>query len=678
MKKTILLAVMLASLMLLSACAGIVAPTEPPSGTTAGIGSTTSGNTNQFAKPEFANVAYLWEATAEAGTTVVDSQYRIIIPEGDTGASSAAQVLRIGMNKVVGSSLPTTNDKLDNNPERGKEILLGYITNRAQSENIFAKYESLFSSFTQGVGVFFIGASNDKIMILAEDSSSLNVAAAFFLKNYVNDKEKVEIESDLSSVYFFDKISYEVNREIVCLSQEDLMKNTTVLSLMINGELVDGFAEDIADYTYELTRSEEMPVISADVYSPYAEPVIIQPTADNNWTGSVTVASADGSANSTFRVKFERLDYDVVNATLHKLKNGATGAITLVQDDGFTGTTEIMLDVCRKYGLKFNIAMTAKTVGDLDKDANGNFIVDENGNYQMTLKNNISWWQNIIAQNSDAIEITSHSLTHSSWGLLDANVRAELIGSQQLLRAAFPGQRVLTFAYPGFTSNSRDAEYAKAREFMVDNYVAARFLSTGKNNSLINPNYFSLECCSLYYNDPATWGTGASNNDGWMMNAIKNSCSNGGWVVTMNHMIQESNSGLSNGSMTIDRAMFEYTVENYIVPNVQKGVLWNGFFTEVAQYITEYNSAKMSCKSYEDGVILIDLTDEENDEIYDYALTIDISVDETWDAATFSYTTRDGRSVSEVLNISTADDGSRYVRIQLVPDCGTATLTRGN
>ena len=685
MKKTLLLLLLLSSVLVLNACVGLQthpAYTAPgtgstvPSGTTPTGGVGTTGTPDIFQMPEFAKEAYLWEATAEAGKTVIDSNYRIIVPEGNADANLAAQVLRLGLNSVVGSSLSTTNDKLDNNPEREKEILLGYITNRDASGTALNKYADQFASYTNAVGSFYIGAKDSKIMILAKDDASLGAAVAFFIKNYATGKDKVALESDLNSLYFFDKHEYQTNRLIVCLSQEALMKNIGILNLKLNDEVVEGFSTDVTTYAYDIERSAKMPVISADFYSPYVKSTITQPSADNNWTGSVSVASADGSQNATFSVKFTRLEYDTVGATLHKLKDGATGAISLVQDDGFKETTEIMLEVCKQYGLKFNIALTAKSFGDLEVDGNGKYVYDENGNYKTVLKSNISWWQNIIADNSAFIEITSHSITHSSWGLLDENVKAEIIGSQQILRDAFPGQRVLTFAYPGFSSDSRDAEYAKAREFLVNNYVAARFLSTGKNNPLINPNFFSLECCSLYYNDPATWGTGASNNDGWMMNSILNSCSKGGWVVTMNHMIQQTNSGLSNGSMTIDRAMFEHVVVDYIVPNVQKGVLWNGFFAEVAQYVTEYNSANLVCRTYEDGVILVDLTDEENDEIYDYALTIDIPVDETWNAASFSYTARDGRQVQEVLTVSTAADGSRYVRVQLVPDCGTATLTR--
>ena len=663
MKKTFLLLMLLVCVLALNACVGLQQNTS--------AGSTTTGY-ESLQVPDFANDAYLWYATAEAGKTQLSSNFRIIIKEGSSASSIASQVLSL----TTGMNFVTTNDKIDNNPERANEILLGYITNRDASGAIFEEYQEQFEAYTQGVGSFFIGANGSKIMILAADEASISAAVKFFVTNYVNDKEVVEIESDLRSIYFFDKIEYSKSNTVVCLSEGSLRNNSLLLNLKINGQYAEGYSSAVNSYTYDIERSDAIPEISAELYSPYAEATIVQPTVENGMVGSVTVVSADGKTTQTCTVAFNRMSYNNINATLHKLKNGATGAITLVQDDGYKEATEIMLDVCRQYGLKFNIALQGKTFGSL-KTENGHYVFDEDGNYETVITAD-PWWQNIIGQNADAIEITSHSLTHASWGLTDEKVRAEIVGSQQILREAFPGQKVLTFAYPGFTSDTREDEYAKAREYMPGTYLAARYLSLGRANGLTTSNIYELAACSLYYNDPATWGTGASNNDGWMMNAINSSCKSGGWVVTMNHAIQSTNSGLGEGSMTIDRAMFEHVVKNYIVPNVQAGLLWNGFFSEVAQYIAEYNASTMTCKSYEDGVILIDLTDTLDDTLYDYALTIDVPVDETWTTATFTYTGRDGSAVTQQLAISTATDGSHYVRVQLVPDCGTATLTRGN
>ena len=88
----------------------------------------------------------------------------------------------------------------------------------------------------------------------------------------------------------------------------------------------------------------------------------------------------------------------------------------------------------------------------------------------------------------------------------------------------------------------------------------------------------------------------------------------------------------------------------------------------------EYNHATLECRSYSETEIKVILTDTADDDIYDYALTIDVNVSSDWESATLKYTNRDGVDVNANLPIRTADDGTHYVRLQLVPDCGEATI----
>jgi len=670
MKKAIILIVALICLFAISSCQAVVpsaSSSTVPGGSTSDVSSTDA--------PDFAENAFMWNATAEAGKTRIDSKYRIIIEEGNDDASTAAQILRLGINSVLGSSLRTTNDKLDNNPEIDKEILLGTVNNRSQSSHILDVYAEQLSAYTLGVGSFFVGANDSKIMILAEDDSSLSAAASFFVTNYVRDRETIEIESDLCSLYFYDKFEYQSEHTVSALAYADLLKNVDVLDICVNGEPMADFDEGVRAYRWLVERSETVPELSVNVYSPFANKTVVQATSDNNWTAHISVQSGVGDTTIDYSIAVSRLEYDNINATLHKLKNGATGAITLVGDDGYREATEIMLEVCQKYGAKFNIAMSAKNVGQLVKE-NGEYVFNDDGTYKTDILSGASWWQQIVEQNTNTIEITSHTLSHSAFNRDETEMKAEIYGSQQVLRDAFPSQRVLTFAYAGYDGSGNESDMVKAA--LPGHYIASRGGSSAKYNNLQKHNIYQLECCSLYYNDPATWGTGASNNDGWLMRAINEACTNGGWVVTMNHNINRVNNGLTEGNMTIDMEMFEHVVRDYMAPKMQSGVLWNGFFSEVAQYVTEYNSSNLICRSYEDGVILIDLTDKEDDALFDYALTLDIPVDESWSGAKLTYTGRDGSAVEEVLTISTAADGTRYIRIQLVPDCGTATLTKGN
>ena len=70
--------------------------------------------------------------------------------------------------------------------------------------------------------------------------------------------------------------------------------------------------------------------------------------------------------------------------------------------------------------------------------------------------------------------------------------------------------------------------------------------------------------------------------------------------------------------------------------------------------------------------IELTLKDRLNDEIYDMPLTVRVDVFKNWDKAVFEY---DGKT--ETVNVRTAEDGSRYILVDMVPDRGTAVIKEG-
>lgn len=694
MKKTIsLLLTLLCLVGLLTACSVYSgSPTEKQS--------TTSSDANDWgdlpnfdgalSTPDFASNAILWEASVMGGTLIINDEYRIISAGASEAAGVAAATLRTNIQTATKFELDVTTDRVEVGSDEyvlsDKEILVGLTENRGVIQDIMKEHGTTLAYTTNSLGAFFIGAKNGKLMILASDEGSLTAAVNFFCKQYVYGQKSVKVQGDLASVYIFDKQEFDKNRVFAFYSLNDLRSNTVVTDILLDGQKLSTFSGDTFAYTINLFRSQSVPTLSAASWSPMANVTVVQPSADNNWQGSVHI-SCGAAEEKTYSITYNRLGYDIVDgAIMHNLKNGATGAVTLVQDDGFKGATEIMIDICKKYGLKFNVAMVANKIGSLDTDANGKYIIDENGNYQITFTadnkglsggGTPGWWKQTLKDNPDLIEITCHSLTHGSWGLSEEKLAAELIGAQQILQRAFEGQRALTFAYPGYTSDNRDYEYSLAKAMMPDYYVAARFLSMGKGNSIKNPDYFYLNACGLYTIPQSEWGKGLSNSDGWFMNSINSAAKSGGWVVTLGHSIEDNND-LPKNSMTISTAYFEYYCKNYLADYVASGALWNGFFSEVAQYVNEYNHATMECRAYSEDKIGVLLTDTVDDVLYDYPLTIDVAVNDSWGSATFTYTNRAGEQITETLSVSTAKDGSHFVRIQLVPDCGEAILTAGN
>ncbi len=684
MKKLSFLLALLFVFLTLTSC--VMTPSSTTTGdlATSSQTATTSSSTTQKTDvpaevPAFAQGASFYAATKGAVVTF-DEEWRIISEDNAT-VKNAAMTLRAAFKTNLSLQPAFSIDKvLQDSPYyyvSEHEVCVGQVQNRPEYDLCHGALAPQLAS-TSSVGCFFIGAENGKVFIAAPDGAGAVAAVDFFSTHYL--AGGADIPADLGSLYLYDKTVYAEMGTFSFLSYFDLLGEGRIDTLSLDGRRMPGFDAAQTAYHFLISASEALPTLSAEPISPYATVEIISPTEENETTGSVTVTSADGNSAVTYTFIWQRGNFENVNATLYNLKNGATGALTIVQDDGYDATTEFMLSVCREHGLKFNVAMIANKVGTLAKDENGNFIIDENGQFVCTVKEDktTAWWQQLVAENADYIEISSHSYTHGAWGVESNNVAGEILGSQQLLRAVFPGQRVLTFAYPGFSSPIRESqEYPAAKAMMPGYYVGARYLSTGKSASLSDPDYFYLGANSFYNSDPAYWGdTTVKNEMTWYINEINRAVTSGSWIVTMNHQIVESLPN-NNREIRITQDYFRYAIETVALPHIQSGKLWNGFFSEVARYVYEYNHADMSCRVYEDGHYEVDITfdaDVTSPELYDYPLTVDLPVPQEWQHVTFSYTDRAGALVSETLTVETAEDGSAYVRLQVVPLC-TATVS---
>ena len=656
-------------------------PTAPSTSGSAPATSTTGTPLLPRPRPAFAEGSALYDAAG--GEIALDSGWRIIAAEEGRGNVSLASDLSDTIRKSMGYGLEYSEDKVvDGSPYyylSEHEICIGRVRNRDGYDALSGEISGMFGS-TDAVGCFAVAVRDGKIYLTSPDDAGTAAAVSFFVSHYAEEKEK--LPESLVSLYYYDKSALQTTGKFSFIDRAVLLSESGVMGFLKNGAPMAAFDRAQTQYDLLLASDAAVPAFKILPVSPFAEVTVDTeklPSAAEGEKLTYTVTAADGSSSVTYTIIWQRGDFTTVQATLHRLKNGATGALTIVQDDGFDKTTEFMLSVCRENGLKFNIAMIANRVGTLAKNPDGTYATDENGNYICSANDNAStaWWQKIVAENADYIEISSHSYTHGAWGLNDNNVSAEILGSQQLLRTVFPGQRVLTFAYPGFSSSIREQEYSLAKGMMPGYYVGARYLSTGMSASLIDPDYFWLGANSFYYSDPAKWGdTSVKNEMTWYINQINRAVTSGSWIVTMNHMIVES-LPTTDRNIQITQEYFRYAIETVALPYIREGKLWNGFFSEVARYVYEYNHCDMNAYRYDDGHYEVKISfDAEvtSPELYDYPLTVDLPVDAGWQHVTFSYTARDGSTVTETLTVETAEDGSSFVRLQVVPLC-TATVT---
>jgi len=655
--------------------------TTPPATTTTEPPATTTTEDPYVLKiPEYASNALFWEATVWSGSFAITADYRIIYASGISNLY--LNNLKDAIQTATGHLLATDDDTVAvNDPENtitDKEILVGLISNRPESAAAMT-YMTTYSDSV--VGTFYIGVANRKLVIMGDNSASLGAAITFFSNQMLAQKAEYPIYNDLSSLYVFHRTTYAQTKTLVCYNEDELNAAAEVLKIYVDGQPLTEYDKETDTYNVELIYRPDYPLLGASIHSPLATLTLVQPTAENGGVGSVSVTSADGTVTHTYQVNIAIKPYFLGQVQLHQAKNGANGIISMVSDDGQWATAQHILLMNQEFGLRTNLALIADNFGTLlDEDGDGYYDVDEDGNYSFTLKESttITNWKNLIANNPEYLQVTNHSYAHSSWGLDPKMVAGDLFGSQQIFQATFPGQRVLTYAYPGYTSTisgNRESEYAAAKALMPQTYVAARFLQMGKNNPIINPDYFRLNAASIPTNvAKSLWGTNGQNADGWLMQAINNSANNGGWVVNLYHHIGD----VASGSMTMSKEYYRYVIENYIMPHINSGKLWSAFFDEAGRYVAEYNNATLDQKFYGDkSRIEITLTDTLDDALYDYPLTIDVTLPEDWgwDVVLLTHYDAEGESYEETCTILTADDGSHYVRLNLVPDRGVATLT---
>ena len=118
------------------------------------------------------------------------------------------------------------------------------------------------------------------------------------------------------------------------------------------------------------------------------------------------------------------------------------------------------------------------------------------------------------------------------------------------------------------------------------------------------------------------------------------------------------------------RAVFSYMFENWIGPAVENGDIWLDTFTNVAKYGQERDTSKLEITNNTDSITYT-LTDEMDDTLFTFPLTVKIKVDSSWENIE---AVQDGKK----LPIKTVDvDGSRYVLVETVPDTGAVTVAPG-
>ena len=416
-------------------------------------------------------------------------------------------------------------------------------------------------------------------------------------------------------------------------------------------------------------------------------------------------------------------------------KNGAKGVLTLISDDGNQRTSDFFYNVVApKYdAFKITVALPTYNVAGLNTTADGKaYLMDDNGNYVLTIKSNdydsaisgsvfksgayptmVDFWKKVT--DNGQIEIASHSHSHgSSWPANDdvvykadgvtvkypaGSVLKEIRASAQILRDLI-GQDSPFIMRPGGTFwENADSDYFYNLVETDDSFIgmrtsngAAPFIgATSVNGAKLNtPEKFQdaigrLKIATIlvkgyeaaYDETGKAFVTTSSSTNAECIAAgvsaweqyVDYAIQYGAWASLGFHSVT-SDSSTASGYTVYDSQVL--ALMDYVEPLVESGDLWLASFREAAKYYFEWSSAELSAIQYGSSRIDVTLTDGETDERFDEALTVKVAVPAEWTSCA-----ADRGSSTETLTVRTAEDGAKFVYVNIVPDSGTVVLTPG-
>lgn len=366
----------------------------------------------------------------------------------------------------------------------------------------------------------------------------------------------------------------------------------------------------------------------------------------------------DNTVVAAYDKTFEAIDGEVDSlATVLPVKGGASGTLVLIHDDGDLDTVARLDRIYSQYSLKADVAMVVNRVYDV---ANG------------SVKSSAAQWQTYLDKGWGVI---NHSLTHTFWGEADENgltvdeakLLDEIVNSKTYLQTAFPSERVLTFAYPGFSAITDTLGYGKAKtyaaalELIKANYISGReynfTTSTHNTNNFYDVNYNFLPASSISLGEANLKRT-LERIDGATL---------GGITVLFSHKVCADGEEKSTDSSTVPESYIKAIAEK-AGGYVNEGLLWSANYEDAILYMREAAAATVKTTSTSDS-ITVTLTDTLDNAIYNYALTVEVIVPTEWAGVKVAQ----GESVSYAKAF--ARDGKWIVYVDIVPDAGDAVLT---
>jgi peptidoglycan/xylan/chitin deacetylase (PgdA/CDA1 family)/phage anti-repressor protein len=299
------------------------------------------------------------------------------------------------------------------------------------------------------------------------------------------------------------------------------------------------------------------------------------------------------------------------------------------------------------------------------------FITDDSLDH-----NGYGTWNQFQKMALDGHEMGSHTVTHPDLDTLPIGTTStagtllyELYQSQKTIEQEIPNQKCITFAYPFLAYDSTVISYT------AQFYESARDGSNDPNGSyLIGSEFYNIGAYKESFDAPRD-----STRDDLKLqdfeSYVQTSITDGKWGILEGHDVvpfaqildmsvsyQASDNPISTEWLT--------SLCQWLKQKSDSNLVWVETFGNITRYMKEREQFQYNITLQTATQIKINATDTLNNQIYNYPLTVDISVPSTWEWAIIIQGSR-----TDTIKTLIAGD-SAYVRTYVIPDGGILILNK--
>jgi len=343
--------------------------------------------------------------------------------------------------------------------------------------------------------------------------------------------------------------------------------------------------------------------------------------------------------------------------SVKKWKDDKNAAFSFSFDDAFESHYLHAREVLNQYGFKGTFYLTT---GMLDDREYGD---------------GYGTWNQFRQMAAEGHEMGAHTVTHKHLIQMTAGnintpgtIRYEMYQSKLRIEQEI-GQPCIDLAYPFAEYNSQILSIAE--EF----FEMAR--ADGPDPNSASPTYkqsFKLTCNEMLFNLPRNSTHSDADELELLKSQVNDLINSGKWMNLMAHKVvpfSQLNKEIQDGSWYPMTREWLNDISLWMKNKSDGGYIWVETIANVMKYARERDSFKASVISSNGKEIKISVTDDLQDEIYNYPLTVDITVPSDWNEVVFTQGEKN-QSVSTFTK-----NGKRIVRVEVIPDGGTVTLKNG-